>query len=534
MQNIEWIIIDTETTGFLRPIFVVELAAQRMRGWQPDGACFRRILNHGTAIPPEASRVHGYTREILERDGDSPLEVYRDFAAYVGDRPVAAYNLAYDWDDVLLPEWERLGVSPFGRRGLCMMQLTQRLLDPVPAGNCKLQTLRQYYNLPARGAHTALGDVETVIDLGQNVLRPLAEARGLADWDALVEFSRVAWFPVRIPFGKFKGRFFREARNDVALHEWLIWLAASSNPRSAEMGRWYLTQLDVASGLEVYLSGFAPGSISTETGLVVFLHPDIARLKTLIEAARVRLADLEVTYTREGQMVSVTQAKLFELLRPLFQKRDQLKLRLDYRRKYLEMLIFSGEEAAASIDDEFEQAKTQSDAEYERAASESAARKELSDEEEAELKVLWRKLVRLFHPDRFVDDEEKQATYQQLTAEINHARDAGDIERMREIASDPQGFMVRQGWGFIAFNDSEELDKLKYLYEALEGQVIAMLEAIDALRHSEDYELHKLIAAEPDLLSKVAEAHSQSLKEESKVLKAELDKVDSEIMELQS
>lgn len=198
------------------------------------------------------------------------------------------------------------------------------------------------------------------------------------------------------------------------------------------------------------------------------------------------------------------------------------------------MLIFSGEEAASTIDDEFEQAKTQSDAEYERAASESAARKELSDEEEAELKVLWRKLVRLFHPDRFIDDEEKQAIYQQLTAEINRARDAGDIELMREIASDPQGFMVRQGWGFIAFNDSEELDKLKYLYEALEGQVIAMLDAIDALRHSEDYELHKLIAAQPDLLSKVAETHFQSLKEESTVLETELDKVDSEIMALQS
>jgi len=26
--------------------------------------------------------------------------------------------------------------------------LAQRLLDPVPAGNCKLQTLRQYYRLP--------------------------------------------------------------------------------------------------------------------------------------------------------------------------------------------------------------------------------------------------------------------------------------------------------------------------------------------------------------------------------------------------
>lgn len=240
MENTEWIILDTETTGFGAPIFIVELAAQRMRGWNPDGMPFRRMLNHGTAIPPEASRVHGYTREILERDGEPPQVVYRDFTDYVEQRPVAAYNLAYDWDEVLLPEWQRLGLTTAGTRGLCLMQLAQRLLDPVPAGNCKLQTLRQFYKLPARGAHTALGDVETVIDLGQQVLSPLAAARGLDDWSALKVFSEATWFPARIPFGKFKGRLFREALHDRALHEWLAWLAASANSRSAQMGNWYL------------------------------------------------------------------------------------------------------------------------------------------------------------------------------------------------------------------------------------------------------------------------------------------------------
>ena len=534
MKNIEWVILDTETTGFSSPIFVVELAAQRMLGWQPEGPPFRRMLNHGTAIPPEASRVHGYTREILERDGESPLDVYREFAHYVKTRPVAAYNLSYDWDDVLVPEWQRLGLGPAGTRGLCMLQLAQRLLDPVPAGNCKLQTLRQYYHLPARGAHTALGDVETVIDLGQQVLRPLSEARGLSGWQALKAFSEATWFPARIPFGKFKGRFFREARHDGQLYEWLEWLAASSNPRSAQMGRWCLDQLDATSGGEDYVAGIAMESVSAGTGLVVFSHPDITRLKALIEAARTRLADLEVTYTRERQMVSVTQARLFELLRPLFQKRDQLKLRLDYRRKYLETLLFAGEEEASAADEEFEQARTQSDAEYERLAAESAAKRTVSEDEEAELKVLWRKLVRLFHPDRFMDDEEKQAVYQQLTAAINRARDEGDIELMREIASDPHGFMLRQGWGIVALDDAEDLDKLRYLYDALEGQVITLLEALDALRHSAEFELHQLVSAQPDVLEKVAEAQSYSLNEENKALETESEKIEAEILGLQS
>ena len=32
------------------------------------------------------------------------------------------------------------------------------------------------------------------------------------------------------------------------------------------------------------------------------------------------------------------------------------------------------------------------------------AKRRLSDNEESELKSLWRKLVKLFHPDRFADD----------------------------------------------------------------------------------------------------------------------------------
>jgi DNA polymerase III epsilon subunit-like protein len=96
MQNKEWVILDTETTGFVPPIIVVELAAQRMRGWEPQGVPFRRLLNQNADIPPEASRVHGYTREILERDGEPAIDVYRDFAGYAGNLPIVSYNLKYD------------------------------------------------------------------------------------------------------------------------------------------------------------------------------------------------------------------------------------------------------------------------------------------------------------------------------------------------------------------------------------------------------------------------------------------------------
>jgi len=46
MNNTSWILLDTETNGLVAPIYVVELAAQRMRGWEAVGEPFRRLLNH--------------------------------------------------------------------------------------------------------------------------------------------------------------------------------------------------------------------------------------------------------------------------------------------------------------------------------------------------------------------------------------------------------------------------------------------------------------------------------------------------------
>lgn len=65
------------------------------------------------------------------------------------------------------------------------------------------------------------------------------------------------------------------------------------------------------------------------------------------------------------------------------------------------------------------------------------SKRRLSDDEESELKSLWRKLVKLFHPDRFADDPEKMATYTKLTGAINAAKDSGDLETLRQIADIP-------------------------------------------------------------------------------------------------
>lgn len=180
-----WILLDTETTGFRPPIFCVELAAQTMRGWEPVGPPMRALIDHGRDIPAEASRIHGYTRQILAAQGFSPLQVYSFFRQYAAHYPLCSYNLEYDLDRVLIPEWGRLRVEQIGTRGLCILRLTRALLETNPAGNHQLQTIKQHFNLSPTAAHSALGDLATTIDLLRQILKPKAEAKGVTTWEDL-------------------------------------------------------------------------------------------------------------------------------------------------------------------------------------------------------------------------------------------------------------------------------------------------------------------------------------------------------------
>lgn len=540
MNHTPWVLLDTETSGITAPIYAVEIGAQKMRGWLPDGPPFRRLLNHNADIAPAASRVNGYTREILERDGDDPAAVYADFAAYAGALPLVAYNLRFDLDDVLLPEWQRLGLSPIGQRGFCALELARRLLDPVPAGNCKLQTLRQYYRLPERGAHTALGDVETVVDLMNTVLRPLGQARGLHTWADVLAFTQAEWFPSLLAFGKFKGRNFREATTDAKLLNWLHWLAGSSNARSARMGQWYLTQLEAADAGVANeagqpnqpVIGVPADGVSAAAGVVLYLSPQRAELQQFITAARNRLAELEADFTGQKHAVDVTQAQLFRALKTHYQRRDRLKLLIAHRRKYLDVLLQAGDEEAEQVTEAHAQARQQSDAEYAQAEAEATTKKALTEDQAKEMKEIWRKLVKAFHPDRCGDDPNKRQAQEWLTAEINQARDRGDMERLREIAKDPDAFLLKHSLAPLSQDESTDVVRLRMLLDSLQQRILETLDALNDLQESSGYELHQHTQQDSSFFEATVDDHIQALEAEMTNMETEATHLAEEIEQL--
>ena len=248
--------------------------------------------------------------------------------------------------------------------------------------------------------------------------------------------------------------------------------------------------------------------------------PESEQLRQLVAGAREQLAELETDFTKEKSRVDAVQALLFRLLRAHYQKRDRLLLVVEYRQKFLDSFIRDDTDEVEQAEKDFEQAKAQLDEDYEELAAAADNKKKLTAEQEAELTQLWKKLVKLYYPDRFANEPDKLETYHKLTAAINLAKDNGDIELLREIAEDPAGFLWRQGWATLDFGDQEELAQLKRLHEALQKEIAEVIESLKQLRGSPDYELCRLAERKPGMLDELAAERAKQLELEN----AELEK----------
>jgi hypothetical protein len=269
-----------------------------------------------------------------------------------------------------------------------------------------------------------------------------------------------------------------------------------------------------------------------KTNPVIYTSPELEQLRQLVAGARAQLAELETDYTREKSRVDAVQAVLFRHLRGHYQKRDRLRLIVEYRQKFLDSFVRDSTEEVEQSERDLEQAKAQLDAEYEELAAAAEKKKKLTAEQEAELTLLWKKLVKLYHPDRFANEPDKLETYQRLTAAINHAKDNGDIGTLREIAEDPAGFLFRKGWAKLDFGDVEELAQLKRLHETLQKEIAAVTESLKQLRASPDYELCQLAEKRPGVLDELAAERAKQLEIENAELEKEAERLAKEIKKL--
>jgi DNA polymerase III epsilon subunit-like protein len=188
MNDESWVIIDTETNGMMAPVYAVEIACQRMKGWEPEGKPFQVLLNHDVAIDPMAQSLHGYSREYLRKHGQDPKKAHKAFRKYVGDLPIVAYNISFDWNRVLEPEYKRLNVPQTGRRGFCALTLARRVINETD--NHRLETIKDHFKLSTEQSHKGINDVAVVVSLFSRIFKDRLSAAGITGFNNIAAFSR--------------------------------------------------------------------------------------------------------------------------------------------------------------------------------------------------------------------------------------------------------------------------------------------------------------------------------------------------------
>jgi DNA polymerase-3 subunit epsilon len=146
------IVFDTETTG-LDPINpdlpdrIVEIGMVELMGLERTGRELHIYLNPERSVPEEVVRVHGLTRDFLEKHEKFSV-VADEILDFIGDAPLVAHNAAFD-QAFICAELKRCG-----RDGIA----AERFIDTMviarkkfPGASCSLDALARRYQLDRYG-----------------------------------------------------------------------------------------------------------------------------------------------------------------------------------------------------------------------------------------------------------------------------------------------------------------------------------------------------------------------------------------------
>ena len=154
------LVLDTETTG-LDPATgdrVLEVAAVELINLVPSGRHYHVLIDPERDVPEEASRIHGFTREMLIGKPKF-AEILPGLLEFLGDDPVVAHNATFDFN-FLDHEFKRAGAQPIPRtRMVDTLVMAKKRFPGLPNS---LDALCRRYGIDnsMRTSHNALLDVQ--------------------------------------------------------------------------------------------------------------------------------------------------------------------------------------------------------------------------------------------------------------------------------------------------------------------------------------------------------------------------------------
>jgi len=166
------VVLDFETSG-ISPDHgdrAIEIGAVMLRQGEVVDR-FQSLMNPGVRVNSFIESYTGITNQMVQ-SAPRADKVMRDFARFIGDRPLVAHNASFD-RRFLDAEFHRIGARRSQEFG-CSMLTARRIYPEAP--NHKLETLVRYKGLHTEGIfHRALADAEMTALLWVKMIEDLCE-----------------------------------------------------------------------------------------------------------------------------------------------------------------------------------------------------------------------------------------------------------------------------------------------------------------------------------------------------------------------
>ena len=170
------VVLDFETSG-ISPDHgdrAIEIGAVMLRQGEVVDR-FQSLMNPGVRVNSFIESYTGITNQMVQ-SAPRADKVMRDFARFIGDRPLVAHNASFD-RRFLDAEFRRIGARRSQEFG-CSMLTARRIYPEAP--NHKLETLVRYKGLHTDGIfHRALVDAEMTALLWVKMIEDLCESYDL-------------------------------------------------------------------------------------------------------------------------------------------------------------------------------------------------------------------------------------------------------------------------------------------------------------------------------------------------------------------
>ena len=174
-ESTPFTVFDTETTG-LEPKHcrVVEAGAIRFDAMGIK-ARFNALINPGTPMPPEVTKINGITDGMLKGQPDA-AGVLPDFIRFIGDSVLIAHNAPFDIS-FINEELARLGKPALKNRVIDTRIFAKEMFPDLP--KYALQELAVRFGIQAIDAHRAEDDARVCMELFLVCLGRLRDKMGV-------------------------------------------------------------------------------------------------------------------------------------------------------------------------------------------------------------------------------------------------------------------------------------------------------------------------------------------------------------------